>query len=62
MVLVPQLCGGLGIFMYTAVLVHTPGVMISYEGGESNSTNSTLGCTRILFADTMKHNFQRVDD
>ena len=30
----PQLCGGLGIFMYTAVLVNTPGVVISYyEGG-----------------------------
>ena len=25
MVLVPQLCRGLGIFMYTAVLVNTPG-------------------------------------
>ena len=28
MVLVPQLCRGLGIFMYTAVLVNIPGVLV----------------------------------
>ena len=59
MVLVPQLCGGLGIYVYTAVLVNTPSVLISYKGGEGNSTNSTRGCTCILFADTI---FERVDD
>ena len=66
MVLVPRWCGGYGIVCILRYSCEHPGygglVWVWCMRVKVSSTNPTCECTLILFADTMKRNFQEVDD
>ena len=66
MVVVPRWCGVYGRYSMhiCGTFMNALDLVVSYEcmyAGES-STNFICECTLILFADTMKRNFQGVDD